>query len=72
MNYLCVFSTDCLIDQKLTSFHLDILTNSCKIKEAQGMALQGWCHSVLDHLFVKDQSPLHPKHRTVSEQVKQV
>ncbi len=26
--HLCVFSTDCLMDQKLTSFHLEILTKS--------------------------------------------
>jgi len=27
-SHLCVFSTDCLMDQKLTSFHLEILTKS--------------------------------------------
>jgi hypothetical protein len=33
INYLWVFSTDCLMDQKLTSFHFDILTNSWKINK---------------------------------------
>lgn len=47
--YRCVFSTDCLMDQKLTSFHLEILTKSWKqgsaytVVNVSDLASVWWC-----------------------------
>jgi hypothetical protein len=53
------------MDQKLTSFHFDIFTNSWKIKEVQEMASQSlYPFLFLYYLLVKDPRTSIPKYRT--------